>query len=71
LLKELLDSYNDGHAKSFYCRAVTLLNIDDIEKAISNIDITDNINIKMKAKIMRLLIMEIANKKHIDLNLRK
>ena len=77
ILKELLDEFNDNRSKSYYCIATTLLPIEDIKKSVDNAkrDIK-NLNIKKddyktKAKILKKNIQEIADKKNIDLKLRK
>jgi hypothetical protein len=66
-LKTMIDNYNDGRSRSFYCRAAALIDLKDLEesleKAIQKIR-SDNIkpdNTKIKAKILRDILNEILN----------
>lgn len=77
LLKVLLNDYDDGRSKSFYCIATTLLPRKDIEQALDetkqkmieeNIEVNDN---KAKAKILKGYLNAIAAKEGIELKLRK
>lgn len=77
LLKVLLNDYDDGRSKSFYCIATTLLPIKDIEQALDetkqkmmeeNIEVNDS---KAKAKRVKERLNDIAAKEGIELRLRK
>lgn len=77
LLKVLLNDYDDGRSKSFYCIATTLLPIKKIEQALNetkkkiveeSIKINDN---KAKAKILKERLKNIAAREGIELKLRK
>ena len=77
LLKVLLNDYDDGRSKSFYCVATTLLPIKDIEQALNetkqkmieeNIEGNDN---KAKAMILKGRLNNFASKEGIKLQLRK
>ena len=77
LLEEMLKKFNDGRSKSFYCIATALLpinvlqdSIESTEKKIKTIGIKGN-DFKNKAKILKTLIQEAADKANIDLKLRK
>jgi hypothetical protein len=66
-LETMIDNYNDGRSRSFYCRAAALIDLKDLEesleKAIQKIR-SDNIkpdNTKIKAKILRDILNEILN----------
>ena len=37
MLCDLLDHYNDGRRKSFYCTAVNLLDLDDVRAVMASI----------------------------------
>ncbi len=70
-LETMIDNYNDGRSRSFYCRAAALFDLEDLEesleKAIQRIK-SDNIkpdNTKIKAIILRAILNEIAFKKRI------
>ena len=77
LLEELLDNYNEGRSKSFYCIAMALLPIHEIEKAINitkkiiekqNIDENE---IKTKSKILKSNLKDLAKNRGIELKLRR
>jgi hypothetical protein len=66
-LETMIDNYNDGRSRSFYCRAAALLDLKDLgeslEKALQRIK-SDNIkpdNTKIKARILRDILNEILN----------
>jgi len=73
ILEELLDSYNDGRKKSFYCIAVNLLDLKDIRTVMENIkkEIETDMPIKERAAIATKLFNEIAEFRDISLKLRK
>ena len=77
ILKELLDSFNEGRSKSYFCISSTLLVIEDLRKCINAVKdeikerSIDFYDIKSKSKLMREEINQIAIKKKIDLKLRK
>ncbi len=77
LLDSMLENFNDGRSKSFYCIATALLPIEDIEKALNetvlvlkneNIDLKD---LKTKSKILRENLIKISEEKSIILKLKK
>jgi hypothetical protein len=77
LLEVMLDEFNEGRSKSFYCIATALLPIEDIEFALNEskqqikqekIDATD---LKSKSKILRNNLTKLANSKSIELKLKK
>ncbi len=77
LLKEMLDEFNDGRSKSFFCIATTLLSIKGINdslsfarKKIKKNDIGKN-DLKSKAKIIKKSLENIALKESVELKLRK
>jgi len=66
LLETMIENFNDGKSRSFYCRATALIDLislkDSLDKAIQKIR-SDNIkpdNTKVKAKILRDILNEIA-----------
>jgi hypothetical protein len=72
LLKELLNEFNDGRSKSYYCIAATILEIEELKIAIDKgKSISVNHDIKSKAKIMHEIIDDIAAQKGYILKLRK
>ncbi len=73
-LKFLIDNYNDGRKTNFYCIAVNLLRLsdlndirEDIQNRISNLEITH----KEKIELIASLFEDTAGKKNIELKLRK
>ncbi|MFX1282586.1 MAG: DUF3795 domain-containing protein [Promethearchaeota archaeon] len=71
LLETMLDKYNDGRSKSFYCKAAALLDLtslenslEDITRKIKNIKSNDA---KTQAKILKTILTEVALKEGVDL----
>jgi hypothetical protein len=77
LLEKMLQDFNEGRSKNFYCIATALLPIKDLEQALEEseeIIKNEAINLKdlkTKSKILKEKINEIANKEKIVLKLRK
>jgi len=77
LLKKMLEDFNEGRSKSFYCIAIALLPIKDLEQALEESEeiiknkIINLEDLKTKSKILKDKINEIANKKKKELKLRK
>jgi len=73
-LRKLLDNYNDGKRKTFYCLAINLLSIQKIEaimKQISDNKKIENLTIREKAEFVVLLFQEEAVKDGVILKLRR
>ena len=77
LLEEMLEEFNEGRSRSFYCIATALLSVEDVKKSIDSakkevksLGVRKD-DVKSKAKILRKTIQNIADKKGIDLKLRK
>jgi hypothetical protein len=69
----MLNNFNDGRSRSFFCRAAALLDLknlkNSLDKAAQKIK-TDKIkrnDVKNKAKFLKEIINEIASKKGIEL----
>ncbi|NCB50602.1 MAG: DUF3795 domain-containing protein [Clostridia bacterium] len=73
LLENLLANYDDGRRKSFFCIAVNLLEINDIEFAMEQtMNSTDqNDPVKEKAAVAVRIFQETAEKRNVVLKLRK
>jgi len=77
LLEEMLKEFNEGRSRSYYCIAVALLSVDDVKKSIESAKkeiktlVVRKDDVKSKAKILKKIIQHIADKKGIDLKLRK
>jgi hypothetical protein len=73
ILASLINNYNDGRNKGFYCIAVNLLKLDDIKNILVKIHEENEQNISVRDKIKRitLLLEAQAKKDNITLKLRK
>lgn len=74
ILKYLLQNYNDGRRKTFFCAAVNLLDLNVIKDIIRKIDDNeeaDNLTIKDKAVYAAGLFQLAAENENIELKLRK
>jgi hypothetical protein len=77
LLLIMLNNFNDGRSKSFYCIATTLLSLKNIKKALdqTNQKVKDNLILKndgkTKARILKGFLNNVASKEGIELKLRK
>ncbi len=73
LLRTMLECYNDGSCKSFYCLAAALLSLTSLNESLSlaGKQIIDDGKAKIKAKILKQILSEFAVKENIELRLRK
>jgi len=73
LLEELLNNYDDGRRKSFYCLAVNLLELRDIKDIVGQLtsEVDPETPVKERAAAAKRLFEEIAESKGISLKLRK
>lgn len=77
ILQFLLNSFNDGRSKSFFCVATALLPIDSLTNAIekTNRKIEEAKvspeDLKSKSKIVKELLNQYAKNQNIELKLRK
>ena len=68
----MLDEFNDGRSKSYYCIAATVLTIGELQETLTSArDSTRSLQQKEKAKIMHSAIENVASKKRYHLKLRK
>ncbi len=77
ILENMLEQYDDGKSKSYYCIATALLSIDGLtqsmqsaEQEINRTSIDQN-EIKAKAKILRRFLEDTARGENAELKLRK
>ncbi|MFX1376849.1 MAG: DUF3795 domain-containing protein [Promethearchaeota archaeon] len=77
LLEVMLENFNEGRSKSFFCIAAALLPIDDLDHALNEsnaqiksegIELND---LKTKSKMLKTVLTKYANKRNIVLKLRK
>lgn len=73
ILKQLLDQYDDGRKKSFFCTAVNLLTLEEVTAALVQAaeETTQGAPVKEKALVMTRLLEEAASRLGISLRLRK
>ncbi|MFX0004255.1 MAG: DUF3795 domain-containing protein [Candidatus Hodarchaeota archaeon] len=76
-LENMLENFNDGRSKSFFCLATALIPLDDLECAwnksteqimLNGIKKTD---LKTRASILKKYCNQYAEKKNIELKIRK
>jgi len=72
LLKEMLQEFNEGRSKSYYCIAATVLEIVELEEALTKAKKDSaGFEIKEKSKVLHSILDEIAERKNYFLRLRK
>lgn len=72
LLKEMLQDFNEGRSKSYYCTAATVLEPEELAEALTKAKKeSEGMNIKGKSKILHSILDTIALKKKYNLKLRK
>ncbi len=72
ILEHLITNFDNGRSKSFFCQTCTLIPIESLDKIIHQSKMIDNsFDIKEKNKVIREIILEIAEGLEIDLKLRK
>lgn len=74
ILKQLLQDYNDGRRKTFYCLAVNLLPLSEIEKVMENLKNFNGLNdldVKEKAEKVTDDLKRIGREKGILLKMNK
>ena len=77
LLEKMLDRYNDGRSKGFYCLAAALLPVADLETSLSETEHKAKVekvgadDIKTRAKILRSFLEGFAVREGVDLKLRR
>jgi len=72
LFKEMLDSFNEGCSKSYYCIAATVMQVEELEGAVVRAkEDSYGLDIKGKAKVLHKILDEIAGEKKYNLRLRK
>jgi hypothetical protein len=73
ILKAMLEKYNDGKSKSFYCLAAGILPIIDLNRSINEYKMkygarNDQIEI---ARIFKTILIKYGNKKHIRIEYKR
>ena len=72
-LKYLLNNYDEGRSKSFYCTSCQLVPLGRLKEALREAEagISQDTSLKERAKTLRALIGNMAESLGIDLKLRK
>lgn len=77
LLETMLENFNEGRSKSFFCIATALLPINDLEQSLNKSQLkikNDGISaedLKTKSKVLKECLNHYANKRKIILKLKK
>lgn len=71
ILRNLLDNYNDGRKKSFYCLSVNLLELEQLRAVMQALAQLPTMPKAEAAKYAEQLLREIAAKQGIVLRLRR
>jgi len=77
LLETMIENFDDGRSRSFFCRATALLNLTGLESSLDRAAQkikTDTIkpdDIKIKAKILKELLNETGVREGIELKSKK
>ena len=73
LLKEMLQEFNEGRSKSYYCIAATVLEIEELKNTIIEAKAHSKVmgDIKQKSKVLHSILDGITESKNYCLKLRK
>ncbi len=74
ILELLLERYNDGRKKNFYCVAVNLLSLEGLKRVMARVRVEVDpqaLDCKAGAKLVTALLEEAAEKERIVIELRK
>lgn len=77
LLEIMIENFNDGRSKSFFCKAVALLDLRSLENSLGDATRKIKINniksddIKNQAKILKNILNEVALKEGVELTKQK
>lgn len=73
LLARLLERFDDGRSKAFYCTSCQLLSLDRLKAAVAQAEreMKDTADIKERARSMRAAISRLAGSLDVDSRLRK
>ena len=72
LLQEMLQHFNDGRSKSYYCITATVLEIDELKDALTRARVqSKNLQPSENAKVMHSVLDSVSKGKGYLLKLRK
>ncbi len=69
LLETMMNHFDEGRSKSFYCIATALLSIESLEKSLNNVEKSEDL--KIRAKNLKKILNEMASREGVELKLRK
>ena len=72
LLRAMLSNFNDGRSKRYYCIAATVLEIEELEAALTQAVVdSSGMGVKESSRILHAILDKIAEKHGYHLKLRK
>ncbi len=72
LLKEMLQEFNEGRSKSYYCIAATVLEIEELKEVLDREKSGSyGLNVKERSGLLHFLLDEVAAEKNYSLKIRK
>jgi len=71
LVKKMLREFNEGRSKSYYCIAATVLEMGELEEALTKAHKDSRgLGIKERSKVLHFILDEIAKQRDYYLQLR-
>ncbi|UNC91253.1 DUF3795 domain-containing protein [Candidatus Contubernalis alkaliaceticus] len=72
LLKEMLQEYNEGRSKNYYCIAAEVMEIDELKESLDRAKKeSEGLQMKEKSKLLHSILDKVAAEKKYLLKLRK
>jgi len=72
LLKRMLQEFNEGRSKSYYCIAATVMGIEELQEALDKAAKgSEGLALRERSKLLHSILEETATRKHYHLRLRK
>lgn len=71
ILNDLLENYNDGRKKAFFCIAVNLLELSELQEAMEQLRTAGEQPLKEKGRYAADVFQKIADRRNVELKLRK
>jgi hypothetical protein len=72
LLKEMLQDFNEGRSKNYYCIAATVLMVEELKRALDRARVSSGeMDMKGRSGSLHSILDEIAGQKGYNLKLRK
>jgi hypothetical protein len=72
LLQVMLQQFNEGRSKSYFCIAATVLEIAELKEALNTATKgSEGLSLKERSRLLHSMLDDIAARKHYNLKLRK